>query len=221
MLSAVGCSDDDARAYAAKLGIVLKAYQEQVDAKIKAEQASYKALTAAYSRAKDDDAIESLWLKRAELAETITDRLLRTRTVTLTEIHAMLRRYANLDFEISKTLLEREIGDTATQAVTLASLELEGKKIAALAKALEDLSQPKGALKELKTLATYAGQVETEYNKLVCDDLTKQSTDLADQIKTLVASGGATLTINGLKSTKDQVDKSVKEKGCSTDKKGS
>jgi hypothetical protein len=183
-LAAAGCGDDDARAYAKKLGVVLKAYHEQVNLKVKAEQESYKRLAGIYGRAQDEDARESLFLERNELAQQIADQLQGGRpSPSITEIRALLKRYADTDVQLMRKILEREGADNIEALGTLASLDVETKKVESLSKALDSLAQPKSTRQQLKELAVFAEQVDTEFKKLVCADLTQQLKEAQDQKK--------------------------------------
>jgi hypothetical protein len=184
-LTAAGCGDDDnARAYAKKLGVVLKAYHEQVNQKVRAEQESYKRLAGVYGRAQDEDARESLWLERNELAQQIADQLKGGKpSPSVTEIRALLKKYADTDVQLMRKLLEREGIDNTESLGTLVSLDVETQKIEALTKALDTLAEPKSTRQQLKELAAFAGQVDAEFKKLVCADLAQQIKDVQDQKK--------------------------------------
>ena len=184
-LAVGGCGEDeDAQVYAKKLGVVLKAYHEQVNQKAKAERESYKHLAALYGRAQDEDVRESLWLERTELAERIADRLQgRQSRPSISEVRTLLKKYAETDFQLTRKLLEREAVDNAEFLATLETLQIETKKIEALTKALDALAEPKSKTQQLKDLAAYAGQVDSELKKLTCADLTQQVTAAQEQKK--------------------------------------
>ena len=207
-----GCGQDrDAEEYAKKLGVVLKAYHDEVNQKVKAERKAYVGLAALYGRAQDEDVHESLWLQRAELSEQIADKLIERRTPpSLSEVKALLKRYADADFQLTRKLLEREAAESAAFLATLESLSVETKKIEALTQALDDLAQPKSRRQQLKELAAYAQQVDTEFRKLVCADLSQQLKDLQDQLNK--ATGDAK---KALEDRRADLDKRIKANKCS------
>jgi outer membrane murein-binding lipoprotein Lpp len=183
-LLTAGCAaDNNARAYAKNLGAVLKAYQEQVNQKVKAEQDSYKRLAGVYGRAQDENARESLWLERSELSEQTADQLRGGKSPSISEIRALLKKYADTDIELMRKLLEREGTDNTESLAALASLDVETKKVESLGKALDTLAEPRSTRQQLKELAAFAGQVDTEFKKLVCADLAQQLKTAQDQKK--------------------------------------
>lgn len=175
-LTTAGCAGrQDAQDYAKKLGVVLKAYQEQVNQKVKAEQASYKRLAGIYGRAQDEDARESLWLERSELSQQIADQLKGgAGSPSIFEIRGLLKKYADTDIQLMRKLLERESAENAEALATLVSLDVETKKIESLTKALDALAEPRSTSQQLKELAAFAGQVDAEVKKLACAELAEQ-----------------------------------------------
>lgn len=207
-----GCGEDrDAEEYAKKLGAVLKAYHDEVNQKIKAERKAYVRLAALYGRAQDEDVHESLWLQRTELSEQIADKLIGRRTApSLSEVKTLLKRYADTDFQLTRKLLEREAAESVAFLATLESLTVETKKIEALTQVLDDLARPKSRAQRLKDLAAYAQQVDTEFRKLVCADLSHQLKDVQDQLKG--ATGDAK---KALEDRSADLNKRIKANTCS------
>lgn len=224
-LISTGCDDKTAQDYANKLAAVLTSYQEQVNQKIKAEQASYKNLSAVYARAQQEDLLLSLELKRQELTEQLTDTALsQKRHITLFEIHRRLQAYATEDFEATRRMLEQESGVDSQILANLDSLEFESSNIEALAKALQELGKPKGTIKQLKDLATFAKATKDEFDKDVCNDLAQESKCLEVKIASLTTKLGTETDqskisalksqLEGAKDQKSKIDERRKTKNC-------
>jgi len=178
-----GCRGEDksAQDYAKKLSVVLASYQDQVNQKIKAEQDAYKQLAATYARARDQDAVETLYLERSERSRKIADQLVQrgpNEPVTLSEIREMLRDYGNQDFELTRPMLEQEAAARAQYLANLEDLQLEAGKIQALTEALNELAKPKSRAQQFKDLTKFAETVNSEFNRRVCEDLAAQISSL-------------------------------------------
>ena len=177
LLALPGCGEDkDAQAYAEKLALVLKAYREQVNIKSKAEQESYKHLAAVYARTRQEDIIMSLEIERSERTDRMTDALLKRKDepVSPSEVLQSLLDYADFDFNQTRELLEREGEAYVEYIANLENLSLETKKIETLIEALNELAKPKGRAQRLKDFAAFAEQVETNLDKLTCEDIAKK-----------------------------------------------
>ena len=163
-----GCEDDQrARKFARELLAVLKNYQQQVDRKIQAEQASYKALAELYARAEQEQCSEALSLERRERALRDADAVLDETALnparpapSLARLQASLRDYAALDFDRTEKLLAGQREAQTRFLAALEDLQAESHRLATLARLLEGLAQPRKPAAQFQDLAAFAGQVE-------------------------------------------------------------
>ena len=173
-----GCDSEDARNYAKELVGVLKTYKAEINKKIKAEQQSYKDLSATYAYAKQMDVKIGLQTDRLRRASEITDRLLNKsdgdKEITTSDISNMVLDYANSDFDKTRQMLERETNDQSEFLTGLETLELQAQNIDELIKVLEELAKPKSNLKQLKDLALAAKTFKDRLNELECEDIERQ-----------------------------------------------
>lgn len=169
-----GC-DEKAQEYAKQLNEVLKSYQAQVAKKNNAEQEAYKSLTAFYARAQDEELFFKLELERNERVRGLADDYASGEKPAPTNsgLRALLKDYANFDFEQTRVSLEDESAATTRFLVNLESLEFETAKMESLSKALKELSKPKKPLNQLKEIVGFATEVDKELQKLACDDLAR------------------------------------------------
>jgi hypothetical protein len=208
-----GCDDKDARDYANELAGVLKTYQSEVNKKIGAERASYKDLASTYAYARQVDLYTTLQTERLRRSEQLTDALLSgDKTVSPSDIKALVGDYARRDFDATREALEQESDGQAEYLASLESLELQADGIEKLSKALQELGKPKSDIKRLKELAAAASQFKEKFDSLECEDLARQINCLKEQLKT------ATPDRQGaLQAEIDRLVKQMGDKGCSAD----
>ncbi|MDX6385572.1 MAG: hypothetical protein QOK48_3145 [Blastocatellia bacterium] len=174
LLGLTGC-DEEAQQYAKQLNEVLKSYQAQVAKKNNAEQEAYKGLTAFYAHAQDEELFFKLELERNERVRGLADDYAKGEKSppTNSDLRALLKDYANYDFEQTRVSLEDESAASTRFLVNLENLEFETAKMETLSKSLEELAKPKKPLNQLKEVAVFATQVDKELQKLACDDLAR------------------------------------------------
>ncbi|MBA2659479.1 MAG: hypothetical protein H0U72_08035 [Nitrosospira sp.] len=182
-----GCASlSPAEQYAQNLSKVLKAYQDQTNQKVRAEQAAYRRLASIYSRAQDEDVTENLYLERSERAEQIADKLLQQgikQSTSRSKIRHWLQNYGAFDFSQTQPLLERE-SDARTKFVTnLENLEVESKLIKSLVQSLEDLASPQSQADRLKAELAFAEKAGAEFKRLECNDIKNTNKTLQAQLK--------------------------------------
>jgi hypothetical protein len=170
-----GCGDKEAREYAAKLIPVLDRYQEQLSQKIKAEQASYEELAAAYEEARKEDITIRLTRERSRRSEDVGEKLTNAKDApTLAQILAPLQEYAKSDFETTQSVLQEGLDARSKYLADLESLEIEQQKLKTLKKALQELAEAKSDFKKFKNATDFLLKTDEGINKLLCADLKKQ-----------------------------------------------
>lgn len=208
-----GCDDRDARDYANELAGVLKTYQSEVNKKIGAERASYKDLASTYAYARQVDLYTTLQTERLRRSGELTDALLRgDKTVSPSDIQAMVADYARQDFDATRETLEQESDGQAEYLASLESLELQADSIEKLSKALQELGKPKSDIKRLKELAAAATQFKEKFDSLECEDLARQINCLKAQLKAAKPDEQ-----EKVQAEVERLENQLKEKGCSPD----
>jgi outer membrane murein-binding lipoprotein Lpp len=183
VVSLSGCGDKEAQEYAAKLIPVLNSYQEQLNAKIEAEQASYDELADTFDQARKDDINLRLKNERKRRSEALGERIANAKEApTLLQIFASLQEYAKVDFETTQVLLQEEMDARGQFLIDLESLKIEAQKIKALREALGELAKSKSDFKKFKVAADTLLKTDEGINGMLCTDLKKQLDQLkADQ----------------------------------------
>lgn len=163
----VGCDDKDAQQYSRELIGVLNSYQAEVNKKIKAEKKGYGRLAEIYHQARGFDRLEALTQERSERSDRIAEELINgDYEPRPTEFLGRLRDYATFDFEMNRKLFELESEAQARYLSDIAALELDGKNISALSKALVEMAKPKAKGQQIKEAAAFAKEVKDELDKL-------------------------------------------------------
>jgi regulator of sigma D len=163
----VGCDDKDAQQYSKELISVLNSYQSEVNKKIKAEKESYGKLAEIYQRAREFDRLEALTQERSERSDKMAEELINgDYEPRPTQFLGRLRDYATFDFELNRKMFELESDAQARYLSDIAALEIDGKNISALSKALGELAKPKGSGQQIKDAAAFAKEVKDELDKL-------------------------------------------------------
>lgn len=206
-----GCDDKDARDYANELAGVLKTYQSEVNKKIGAERASYKDLASTYAYARQIDLYTTLQTERLRRSGELTDTLLQgEKTVSPSDIQALVADYARQDFEATRETLEQESDGQAEYLASLESLELQADGIDKLSKALQELGKPKSDIKRLKELASAAAEFREKFDTLECEDMARQINCLKEQLKKTPPNKQ-----EEVQAEIDRLSDQVKDKGCS------
>jgi hypothetical protein len=184
VISLSGCGDKEAREYAAKMIPVLDSYQEQLSQKIKAEQDSYEGLAEAYEEARKADISIRLSSERLRSSEELGEKTAAAKAGPhLSDVFEALQKYAKLDFEITQSLLQEEMGARSKYLSDLESLEIELQKVKLLKEALKELAKSKGDFKAFKGAADFLLKTDEGVNKLLCVDL-KKELDQLNEAKT-------------------------------------
>lgn len=179
----IACDDRDAQNYAKELMGVLDSYQFQVNQKVKAERNSYKELAAIYAKGSSRVVESGLTQERRERSRRLaTDMIRLEHPPTSSEILASLKEYGEQDFDSTRKLMELEADAQAQFLGDIEALEFDVETIASLKESLKDLAKPKGRLKQLRDVSTFATEAKTEFDKLICQDLTGEITSLQKQV---------------------------------------
>jgi hypothetical protein len=176
-----GCSDKEARDYAALLVTVVERYQAQIGRKVAAERKSYKDLAGVFAQAQTDDMIDSLLLDRTERSQAVAAQLVNGE-IAPSRIPDLLRAYAAHDFDQTRQIFQREMDAGAHYLAGLEDLNAEAEKIETLHKLLQGLADGKGLATRSKDLTAFAQATAAQYSSDICKDLLHQI-DVATQLK--------------------------------------
>lgn len=168
----MGCDDKDAQELAGQLAKVTKSYQEQVLRTKKAEQKAYEDLATLYVQSARSDMTQTLDIERTERAGKFADEVTYVNEAPplLSEVQNQLRDYAELDFKNTQLLLKDESEARAEYLAQLEKLNVDTKKIEALAKSFESLSKRKQTSKQAKEIVGFWQETKTEVDKQYCRD---------------------------------------------------
>jgi hypothetical protein len=189
-----------AETYAARMGEILKTYSDQVDAKIRAEQQSYVDLAKIYDNANVERIKGAMLLERNRRAVATTDRFVRekaalptqtaqpSRTVAwISQIHAEIEQFAELDFQQSQFVFTRELDAYKKSIEGLADMAIEQEGLDELKDTLEVLAKPKSLVERLKAAGEFGCEVNRNFQLLdtgqKIDDLTKAISNESDAEK--------------------------------------
>ena len=140
-----GCaSNKAAHDYAGTLSTVATSYQQQVAAKVKAEEESYRQLGLIYDQAIQDNAYGTLDLERFERSQKLTDDVLYggAHRITPSQLTEALRAYGDLDFQTMKQQLGAEQAAHLHLLSGLQNLEFDLKNIGSVAESVGQNGTP-------------------------------------------------------------------------------
>jgi hypothetical protein len=186
LLLVAGCDDKEARELAAELNTVTESYREQTVRTTNAEQKAYKRLAAAFVRAEREDITQSLTQEQIERAGVFADEVTHSRQSAplLSDIHAQLRDFAELDFKNTQELLEDESVASTEYMAQLEKLNVNTKQVEALGKSFENLAKSKSKRQEVQEIVGFMKGTKSEIDKQFCRDLTRDIEALEAKIKT-------------------------------------
>jgi hypothetical protein len=181
------CDDKEAEELAGQLTKVAKSYQEQILRTTKAEQKAYEKLAALYVQSARNDMTKTLEVERAERSGRFADQATYGSDAPplLSDIHSQLRDYAELDFKNMQLLLKDESEARAEYLAQLEKLNVDTKKIGALAKSFESLSKRQQSPKQAKEIIGFWQETKTEVDKQYCRDSARDIKTIEAGIKAL------------------------------------
>lgn len=183
-LMLTGCSEKDARDYAAKLSNLLASYSRQLDARMSGEVKRYRAEALDFETARDTDVESNLQMDRTAAAIAMIRELESGRLTSGKLLDTVLPEYAEKDFAETRRIYQRSDDAYLEHIKNLQDLTVETAKVRALENALAALAKEKSLLEWGGDLNAYRTQVQALLSFQACAD------DSA-QIKTLEAAEAA------------------------------
>lgn len=193
LMVSTGCSRGSRKAetYANETRAVLKSYQDEVNRKISAEQASYRYFSAVTIDTRRQNTLELLFQDRLERSERLADDILELhaekKNIARSRVKAQLTEYALHDFTKMRDLIEGETAERTRLSGQLVAFELDAKRLEELSSALETLGQPRSRTQQFKQLIEFGEKFKTELNRLGCEDLKAEAKQLEAEIAQLDA----------------------------------
>lgn len=185
LILAAGCDDKEARELAAQLSTVTKSYREQTIRTTSAEQKAYRRLAAEFVRAERQDITQSLTQEQIERAGVFADEVshVKQSAPLLSDIHAQLRDFAEMDFKNTQELLEDESAASAEYMARLEKLNVNTKQVEALGKSFEKLAKSKSNRQEVQEIVGFVKGTKNEIDKEFCRDLARDIEALQGKIQ--------------------------------------
>jgi len=179
-----GCSDKQAREYAAELAKVLSSYQKQTAAKLADEQKRYVAEAKQVVRETDVLMFDTLRMNRNQAASSVVFQdLVSGRTGPEQVLRTLVPQYAQSDFEKTKALFDRADDAYLDHLRRMNDLRMEQVKIGALQDALEGLAKKPNFGDLAKNYTTFASELGSALAVEACQNA-------ADSIEALNARSG-------------------------------
>jgi hypothetical protein len=172
MTLTAGC-DETAREFAARTREILEQRSAQLSAKIAAEMTAYSKIATHAAEASRALVDSRLMNERQERASVLALDYLEGQKPA-SRWRTELAGYAQIDYEVNRELLTADM-DAHTRFLTqVQALKLEQDKVDALDRLLGTLAAKRSLQEDVAAAATFAQDAKTEFDKKVCDQLTKQ-----------------------------------------------
>lgn len=149
---------------------VLAGYQKAIQKQVKDTQKAYSKIAQAAEQGRRDEIEMALLSQQQQLSLRLADQMIEGKLPVYLWKESLLD-YAALDLEMNREMLELERTDGARYLAGIKGLEAELGKAKTLDKILAALNAKQSPLEQVKDLATYGKQTNTEFGKLICAGL--------------------------------------------------
>ncbi len=175
---AIDCSNpkkNKVPCYIMEVRKVLKTYGTQIQAHIKRNEAAYQEIGERAAQGRRDAASGELRYERARRSERLAADFVEGRK-PVSMWKDFLKEYGDVDWRMTRELLEKESIDGAEFLTGLASLSYEVAKVDALDTVLSGLEKPETFLDQIQLLQKFGSETVTEFDKKVCAGLKTELT---------------------------------------------
>ncbi len=173
-----GC-DEHAQAFASKTKDILDQRSAQLGKKIAAEKAAYNKQAAHASEDHRALVESSLQNERNERSDALAVDYAEGRK-PVSHWRIDLAEYAKIDYAANREMLTAEIDANSRYLQNFDDLKIEQDKVEALSKLLDTLIKKPSIKSDVAALTSFASDTQHEFDKKVCTQLQKQTSDAAN-----------------------------------------